>query len=367
MKTGGAALEPTETAQGSQEALTGVGRARLATRPLLRFAVWAAVASGVLAWLIPTLWVSDPLSGSETRALAGFGVLLLEVFAFHGGLALLAIAPVALLARRRFAAVALLVLAAVHSGPGFAAALRSPAPIPTENPVLTVLSHNLLFSSASLDDLAAIVEAEQPDVIMLQEVVAARGHEILTRFSGEYPHHVWPATHRWGAVLLSRTPFMDREIVPGQAAWPIDQPAGVIEFSGTTITVMSVHLPAPNRLDQLVAGPQMSSRLAGWIGDRQAADPGAAMVLAGDFNAPLWASRMAVLRDAGLAGAHGAAGTGRGGTWPAHRGLGIVPGIRLDQAASVGPLRCVESRVLGSTGSDHRPILVRYARTPAGD
>jgi endonuclease/exonuclease/phosphatase (EEP) superfamily protein YafD len=164
-------------------------------------------------------------------------------------------------------------------------------------------------------------------------------------------------------MLLSRHPFVERpELLVGDPEWRIDQPIGVIAFDGAPCALMSVHLPAPNSVGQLVAGPRMTARLADWV-ETQATD-GRAAVLAGDFNAPLWTERMSSLRTAGVRSAHAESGGGRGATWPSKSPLRYAPGIRLDHAGFVGGLACVESRVLGATGSDHRPILARFVRTP---
>lgn len=358
----------------------------LAVLWLLRLVCAMAGLAGVVVLVLPHLWATDPASDSEVRALAGFVVLCCEVFAFHGGLALLAFAVLVAIVgvarglwgragRRRGSGRrrsvwrdtgivgGLALIGIANAGPGLVRSARAPSPELVRGqvsaPTFTVLSHNLLFSSAGLDRLATLVERERPDAIMLQEVVGERAHEILCRFADEYPYVVWPNTHRWGAMLLSTHPFIETPApLPGQDKWRIDQPIGIIEFDGASVALMSVHLPAPNRLGQLVAGPQMTDRLAGWIEDR----PGMRVILAGDFNAPLWTTRMAPLREAGIRSAHAAVGGGRGATWPARTPLRHAPGIRLDQAGFTGDLRCIESRVLEPTGSDHRPILARFVR-----
>lgn len=335
-----------------------------------------ALICGVCAFAVPLVWTPEPADGplADARwyALLGFGVLLVEVFAFHGGLAMLGFAALALVCRFRMLALALAAVGMIHAAPGLvrvAGAISSapPAPGPAGQPVLTVVSHNMLFSSASLDAIADIVDREQPDVIMIQEVVRADARALFDRFGSAYPHRVSADSHRWGAVLLSRHPFIEiPDPLPGQPAWSIDQPIGVIEFDGVPVTLMSVHLPSPNRIDQLVAGPQMTGRLADWIetqSDRPAGGERAwSAVFAGDFNAPLWTRRMSALREAGLVSAHDAAGAGRGATWPARTPLRFAPGIRLDQALFTGDLRCIDARVLESTGSDHRPIVARFVR-----
>ena len=346
----------------------------LAVAGLVRLALLGAALAGGAALVLPAAWTTDPSDESKVRALAGFVVLCCEVFAFHGGLALLAVGLAAVFVRPRWIAGCILLLGAVHAGHGLLATGRA---IVTGKPpaiasgdsaetTLTVLSQNLLYSRARLEALAEIVKAERPDVIVLQEVITDRADEILARFGDSYPHVVHPATHRWGGMLLSGVPLVEvPEPFTGDPDWRIDQPVGVVEIAGARIAVVGVHLPAPNSIDQLVAGPRMTASFAEWVRERSASMP---VVMAGDFNAPLWTSRTAPLREIGVRRAHDAAGAGRGSTWPSHRAwLRAVPGIRLDQAAWVdGPdtgLACVDSRVLGPTGSDHRPIVATFRVT----
>jgi len=162
-----------------------------------------AIFSGLLAWVAPMLWTVDPTSDSKARAIAGFGVLLLEVFAFQGGLMLLVLAILAAAMGFRKNAAVLTILAAIHAGPGLVSSISGAQSLPAASEpdaqAITILSHNLLFSSANLDALAVIVDTEKPDVIMLQEVVGVRAHEIIERFQDEYSYHIRPTRNSWGA------------------------------------------------------------------------------------------------------------------------------------------------------------------------
>lgn len=329
-------------------------------RATIDTAASAAVAFALLAGLIPILWHDDPADTSRPAVLAGFVVLLFEVFAFHGGLALLAIAALAgILKRLRFAAIFAL-LGLVFSGPGLASYFKQ-HPVPPAG-AFTVLSVNTLYLSADMGAIEHIVEREKPDIIVLQEVFRDDASRILERFADAYPYTVAPISHKWGCLLLSRRPFLGHvESIPGHAKWPIDQPAARVEFEGRELIVAGVHLPAPNRTAQLAAGVAMAHAAADWVRAHLEA-PGTTdgLILAGDFNAPLPTGRMRPLRDAGLREAHATAGVGRGATWPDKTPLRFAPGIRLDQVTFAGSLRCVDSRVLECVGSDHRPVLTRF-------
>lgn len=329
-------------------------------------AVRGLIAAGSVVLVVPTVWTDDPASTSVVRAWAGFAVLLMEVFAFHGGVALLALGAALLLMKRWSSAGALLVLGAALAGPGLAeCAVTERERVSPDAPGLTVLASNLLFTTADLDSLLAEVRSESPDVILLQEVMPRRGDEIRRRFASTHPHAVGPTPGRWGTMILSRLPIEAVEPITGTEPWSIGQAAGLVRVadgeSGHDVLVVSTHLPSPTRVGNFVAGVRMAGTVAEWV-ERVRTGPGApdAVILAGDFNAPLWTTRLTPLRDAGLIEAHAAVGGGRGSTWPARTPLRFAPGIRLDQAAAVGAGRWSGSRVLGPIGSDHRPIVARY-------
>jgi endonuclease/exonuclease/phosphatase (EEP) superfamily protein YafD len=325
----------------------------------LDLALAGAVTAGVAALVVPMVWRDDP-GASPAVALAGFAVLLLEVFAFHGGLALLGGAVFAGVFRRPWFAAALAALGAVHAGPGLIESARSGGEAPPG--AFTVVSVNTLFTTADLETIAGIVDRERPDVIVFQEVMPDRASALLGRFREGYPHAAHDPREARSCVILSRGAFVgpvDR--VPSHPAWPSAQPVARVEHEGREIAVMGVHLPSPTRGEFLPAGVEMAARVGLWARSRlDGADAPAGLILAGDFNAPLWTGRMRALREAGLREAHESAGSGRGATWPDKSPLRHAPGIRLDQVAFAGALRCVESRVLESVGSDHRPVLARF-------
>ena len=86
-------------------------------------------------------------------------------------------------------------------------------------------------------------------------------------------------------------------------------------------------------------------------------DAPAALILAGDFNAPYATNHLHELRSAGLREAHHESGVGRGASWgPRRVPLSWAPGIRLDHVMFTGDAQCTASGVGGDIGSDHRPV-----------
>lgn len=334
-------------------------RGRGVWRVLSDLALAGAVTAGVAALVVPMVWRDDP-GASPAVAMVGFAVLMMEVFAFHGGLALLAGAGIAGVFRRPWFAAGLAALGAVHAGPGLIESTRSGGEAPPG--AFTVVSVNTLFTTADLEAIAGIVDREHPDVIVFQEVMPDRADELIARFRRTHPHTVYDPREERSCVIVSRGAFAGpAERVPSHPSWPSAQPAARVVHEGREIAVMSVHLPSPTRVEFLPAGVEMASRVGQWARSRlDGAGAPDGLILAGDFNAPLWTGKMRALREAGLREAHGVAGAGRGSTWPDKSPLRHAPGIRLDQVAFAGSLQCVESRVLESVGSDHRPVLARF-------
>lgn len=91
-----------------------------------------------------------------------------------------------------------------------------------------------------------------------------------------------------------------------------------------------------------------------------AVSEGAAVIVAGDFNAPWRAHTLEPLRDLGFREAQLEAGRGPARTWPARGLLSLPPGIRIDHVAFSPGLECVEAWVGEATPSDHRPVFARF-------
>ncbi len=145
----------------------------------------------------------------------------------------------------------------------------------------------------------------------------------------------------WGIALLSRVPCRDPEVLSlGKLRRDPAARAVVrctIDLGGRDVTVLGTHMSHITHWS-----PAQYRRLGDLL-----PHPDHAAVLAGDMNMwgppvnsffPAW--RRAV--------------TGR--TWPAHR-----PHSQLDHVLITPALSVVDARVVPSTGSDHRPVVVTLA------
>ena len=196
---------------------------------------------------------------------------------------------------------------------------------------MKVISWNLLrLTGAGVEDVAALLERERPDVLLMQEVT--QHLDVLTSLAGGHYHRLpWPGRVH-GLALWSRYNFATPQILPLPASslpgrWP--QRRSQITQVGD-ITFANVHLSHGqllNRRQLLRISAALKGRPSAIIGDYNAVGP---ILIPGFFDVgPLEAT---------------------------HFGSNVVP-FRLDRCLAHG-LRCSSTAALSFGPSDHRPIMV---------
>ena len=234
---------------------------------------------------------------------------------------------------------------------------------------LRVATYNLT-KTAPLDGLYALVEREQPDVLLLQEVTA-ESRPALAALSG-YPYsHFGPMSTVYepdGDAVVSKLPIAGVEPVTGlpEGARPSD--VVTLDAGGREIDVLSVHLASPCigcvavREAVNPAGSTGEAARLRVAEARRYADVAAGLisggrtvVLGGDLNSAPLNQPLGELTDAGLVDVHRAVGT-----WPAlTRAPG--PGVARVDAVLVSGLEPVRS-VEGARGpSTHSPMVADLA------
>ncbi|MEO8292227.1 MAG: endonuclease/exonuclease/phosphatase family protein [Actinomycetota bacterium] len=228
------------------------------------------------------------------------------------------------------------------------------------NPTVRILDwnvHGAVDADGRVDPaaLAATIAAQEPDVVVLQEV--ARGWPIHGELDlAAWLSHALGMPYRWapaaddrfGNVVLSRLPIVGWEAVPlPYAGGP--QHRSFVRLTldaggGRTLTVIGTHL-------QQRAGSDVGSIQAGRLVSGSHA--GHATVIAGDLNAQPGDAALTVLTDAGLVSAQDAAGdpgatTARDPT---------TPGDRVDWIFVSPELRVEAFEVVASDASDHLPLV----------
>jgi endonuclease/exonuclease/phosphatase (EEP) superfamily protein YafD len=334
-------------------------------------------------------------TGAYALALAAYVVLRLAAgdrwwwLAFLNNFApwyfapLLALLPLALLLRDRASAARLTLLLAVGAlwfGPLWIPdSVGSAAAAPDDAP-LEVITFNILYDNARLDDVAAWLRTSQADIVLLQEVVPASAAYLLDALGDVYAYDD-RALRGTTQLTLSRLPIESAEDV-NLGQWWVRRL--VVDDGGQRVAVYNVHLPMPVRdrrrlpsvtLPRMVAQSAAldmalrydetgrNDRLRALL-DTLAAEP-LPFIAAGDFNtsdnAVIYGEARAALGDS-----FREAGWGPGVTWPAERGDDNMPPlpplVRIDYVWHSAAFRALSAHTGPMLGSDHLPLRVTLAR-----
>ena len=191
-----------------------------------------------------------------------------------------------------------------------------------------IVSWNLLRTvGASVEDVARLVAAEKPDLLLMQEATVSIDR-LAERIGGFYARSPLPGRIH-GVACWSPTPFRSEPRVhPLQPGSMFRRVCQVIEMDG--FSVANVHLSHGQMLNRRQL--RLISTLLPPNG-----------TILGDFNL-VGPAMLPGFKDIGPRA-------------PTHRMVDMLP-IRLDRCLARG-LDCVESRVLPHQPSDHHPIRVR--------
>jgi endonuclease/exonuclease/phosphatase (EEP) superfamily protein YafD len=265
---------------------------------------------------------------------------------------------VAAILRRWFAAGAFAMLLAINAAPlTFAAVPTAPA---ADARTLRVMSANLLFDNASPQAFADQVAVLGPDVLVTQEA-RFDWPDLLRKLPG-YPYMVGPELYRLNSnLVVSRYPLRAQHVA-GMPDFTRDYGGGQalrveVDLPDRTapLVVYAIHAPTPRTL----AGWQARRLYLDAIAAQVAAEPpGTPILLAGDWNTPVWSPAYA--RTLMLSGLEA---TERSPWPPATRlflrlGGETLLGTPIDHVA-VSPGIGVAGLGLGRDfGSDHLPVVI---------
>ena len=201
---------------------------------------------------------------------------------------------------------------------------------------MKVISWNLLrLTGAAVEDVAALVERERPDLLLIQE--ATEEMETLPRLVGGYFHWEPLPARIHGLAAWSPHPLPPPQSLP----LPISRMPGRVPRRMAQlirigdITVANVHLSHGQLLNR-----RQLLRIAHTL------DGPAAVI--GDYNA-VGPTALPGFRDVGP-------------REPTHIARNVLP-FRLDRCLVRG-LHCAEARALDRGRSDHRPIALELAAPP---
>lgn len=274
--------------------------------------------------------------------LLGLGALLLALVSARGGV--------------RWLALAFSVSAVVAAGQLIGHELlrpTSPRAEPNAPHQIKLIQFNAWRDNVDLDRAARWIAAQEPDVVVIQEgspAVAAAMHR----------HGNWRAAcERCSVMIFSRVPLEKVRLQrPDGLALPSTVGARLRAPDGGAYTVVGVHYTWPTNVrkhERQVAG--LTKALKPFPSDR--------LIVAGDFNSTPWsAARRRQDAELGLERRTKALLT-----WPARTyerwGLTLgMPILPIDHIYAGAAWRTVEVQRGPELGSDHYPVVARFALAP---
>lgn len=303
----------------------------------------AVVPIGAALLLVPDL------AGLDVRTpfaqLVAFRPALLAVTA-----ALLAVPLTVLLVTRRALPLVVGVLAVLLLAAGTLPA-RAVATTPTgDGPVLTVLAVNVYEGRADVEQVAALIAAEQPDLVSVPEA-GPRFRALLAPLVEPLGYRSYGSTESGpdvsgvSALAAARLGDLTAGVDDGTPEPSVVLTGGALG----ELRFVAFHsaAPTPRGLPQWVAD---QAHVATWC-----AGPTPAVV-AGDFNAGLDHSPFRA-GTAGCGDAAEQAGAGLVGTWPS--GVPRPIGTQIDHVVATDGITAESFTVHDVAGSDHRAVVAR--------
>lgn len=324
------------------------------------------------------------LAGLSVLALLGFAVpefdLLnhFQLFLFFG--TLLAVV-VAIVAFRRSglrawvvgAAAAGLLASAITFLPEWVVGFMPRDPMPGDGrPVVTLMTHNIFGLNDDMDRVRAVIEAERPDIIALQEYFEEQSSTLHPLLETTYPYFArCRGGKRANIALYSKFPFEEAE---DEAACPNDDDDGwskqrtarvLATFTrpdGTHFSIMTTHLDWPVPVArQVMEFEDLTAAVNATKGP---------LMVVGDFNSTPWSY---ALRDFAMRTMLDRQ-TRNVVTFPMrftapHRffpdGLmETMPVLPLDHVLTRGGILVHDVHTGADTGSDHLPVVVTFSVAP---
>ncbi len=295
---------------------------------------------------------------------------LLHTFALYLFAPLILVLLLALALRRPRSAVVSLVLLILGGALYFPMPKRSPE---REAHSLRVIQYNAMPENTQLAEDARWIVQQEPDIVILQEIVAEDYEPDLGALHEAYPHR---ACLQSSLRIFSRYPLLEHAPIwlekPGMYHGRLALRV-VLDVDGQPLTVYGVHLTLPwrqephlpihthrffvnvlLRYDETRRNAQIRDLLA-----RSQAET-YPVIIAGDFNTSHTSPMHREIADAGLLDSFGEVGRGWGMTWPAGGGW-LPPLLRIDYVWHTAELRTLRATLGPTLGSDHLPLVVDFA------
>lgn len=227
-----------------------------------------------------------------------------------------------------------------------------------------VASLNTFVGAPDASHVLDLIDAEAPDVLLLQEVFAPREEALRSDLADRYPHVHADRSEGVGAVMvMSRHPIID--VVEVEEASDRSRLTSVVtlDVDGVALQVSSLHLISPcptcgpSILERLELEDDVRRAEVGAVLD--ALDPELPAIVGGDLNSGDRSTAYRQLVAAGFRDPQREVGSGMGFTWPADA-RPLRPMVRIDWVLTRA-LAPVTAGVADTDGSDHRAVVVDVA------
>lgn len=216
---------------------------------------------------------------------------------------------------------------------------------------LTLLHANVLSTNTEHDAFLDLVAAEQPDLVVLQEVTP-QWETVLRTLVADYPQQFVEARNdNFGIALLSRLPIVTASAVDSP---PLGHPTIIADLvhSGRQFRIVASHPTIPVSRQLYDARNRQLENLVELV--RLAKGP---RILVGDLNVTMWDTNYRSLEArSGLRNAR--RGFGVAPTWPTFFPVAMIP---IDHVLVSDDIGVVDVRTGPRIGSDHLPLLVTLA------
>lgn len=223
-------------------------------------------------------------------------------------------------------------------------------------PFYSVISANVSPRNDNPSRLAALIDAEQPDILGLIEITPDY-LEGLSSITSSFNYRIeMPGTGFYGLALLSKLPILDSGVRYFGAGTP-PVISAIIQFDHAELEALLVHAYPPMSAKKTELRNLQLRELARYV--KSSARP---VLILGDLNTALWSP---VYREfVSLAGLRNARrGYGIGGTWPPNEVLGVP----IDHVLSTQDIQLRDFRVLHAIGSDHLPVATKVSVSAEGN
>lgn len=198
--------------------------------------------------------------------------------------------------------------------------------------------------------VARAIAAENPDLLLLQEVNAMWLQTLAPVVSGLGYRMEVPREDNFGIALYSRLPLHKVEVVPAPGTGTPSILAEV-EVRGQRVHVLAIHPVPPKSSSMGAARNALLKELAACV------DAQSPTMMMGDLNLTPWSPHFKdLLRDSGLRDSM--RGFGVQASWPTFSPLWRIP---IDHLLVSDHVKVTDRRIGAHAGSDHFPVLFSFS------